>query len=329
MEKLKKWLDPTKNKIIAGVISVLVLAGGGYGVWSVTQQNNVEYPEIRIKDNIQFEYGQSIEKEQYGLKQITFDDIIAGGSKYDTAEFKLLNSQTKKPNEELEIIDTMKLGDGYANFSASYKGIYSQGGFPYTVVDTQSPIIEGAVDMETAYGSDLKFEDIITGTDLVDGKVKLIVEGEFDTSKAGQYEMKAIATDNNGNVTEKTFIVTVHEEEKPVEEPETPSSQAPSNTGGTSSTSKPSSNTGNTSTTKPAEPSKPAETPKPTEPTKPVEKPKPAEPEKPVPEGMKLFKKYDSAELCIADMDNQSRIHVREWIRNRCSSDGRMLYEPR
>ena len=310
MDKIKKWLEPKKNKVIAGLIAVLVIAGGGYGVWTLTQAKSSE-PVIVFNENIMFEYGENVEQDAI------IDKVINKEKSDYTSVSRIITIDVSSVTISLDEEGNEHLSDKrQSTLIVDKDGTEKEFTFDYDVKDTQAPIIEDAEDMETPYGSELKFEDIITATDLVDGKVKLIVEGELDTSKAGQYEMKAIATDNNGKEKEKTFVVTVLEEEKPVEEPETPSTQAPSNSaGGTSSTNKPSSNTGNTSTTKPAEPSKPTETPKPTEPEKPVEQPKPVEPSKPdreAPTGMLLFKDYGTFDLCNADIHKQAKSHVWE-----------------
>lgn len=315
MDKIKKWLEPTKNKIIAGVIAVLVIVGGGFGIWSLTQTKPIE-PVIVFKENIVFEYGESLEQEQI------IEKIIDTEKSDYTKISSIINLDTANVTVKLDDDGNEHLADKHSTtITADKDGAEKEFEFSYDVKDTQAPVIEGAEDIETPFGSELKFEDFVIGTDPVDGKTKLVVEGELDTSKAGKYEMKAVATDNNGNKTEKKFIVTVLEE---VKEPETPS-----NTGnGTSSTNKPSTNTGGGSPSKPAEPSKPVEKPKPTEPVKPVEPEKPSRPAPSAPSGMKFYKDYGSSQGCIAVMKEVGREHVREWSSNFCDDHGYMYYRP-
>ena len=102
MEKIKKWLEPTKNKVIAGVIAVLVIAGGSYGVWALTQ-NKVSEPVVIFKDNIVFEYGEDVSNDINKLIGRLLDkdnennvDLLASYVKDDNHEQKLKELSTDK-----------------------------------------------------------------------------------------------------------------------------------------------------------------------------------------------------------------------------------------
>ncbi|QIK56360.1 hypothetical protein G7059_00120 [Erysipelothrix sp. HDW6A] len=396
MDKIKKWLEPKKNKLIAGVITVLVLAGVGFGVWSLSQSKSVE-PVIVFKENIVFEYGEDVSNDinklvgrildeddknnanvltsyvkdddhEQILNELNADnknavyfvieeiktDVASFGYQERAKEVGLIKQDGSLPDYETEVLTNNEnllhlLNAGGNSEKTEIKEIekyktkvnaiknnevLKSFDFEYVVIDSQAPVIEGVKDMEIAFGTETLDLTHISFTSKLGGSViDIEIKGDIDTSVSGQYEMKAIATDDNGNVTEKTFIVTVLEEEKFVEpEVETPTTQTPSNTGGTSSTNKPSNNNGtsinnNTTAQKPAEPSKPVEKPK--EPSKPAEPEKPSRPAPSAPTGMKYYKDYGTSEGCIAVMHEVGREHVREWHDNFCDMWGYMYYTPR
>ena len=65
--------------------------------------------------------------------------------------------------------------------------------------------------------------DGVSAIDFEDGNItdKIVVTGDVDTSKAGEYELTYEVTDKNGNKSSITVIITV--EEKTSVEPEEPS----------------------------------------------------------------------------------------------------------
>ena len=65
--------------------------------------------------------------------------------------------------------------------------------------------------------------DGVSAIDFEDGNItdKIVVTGDVDTSKAGEYELTYEVTDDNGNKSSITVIITV--EEKPSVDPEKPS----------------------------------------------------------------------------------------------------------
>ena len=80
------------------------------------------------------------------------------------------------------------------------------------VTDTKPPVItlkENTVYTYTSSGYD-PLNNIASAFDLIDGKIdKPYIEGLFDLNKAGTYDIKAVATDLNGNKTEKPFTLVV------------------------------------------------------------------------------------------------------------------------
>lgn len=79
------------------------------------------------------------------------------------------------------------------------------------IEDTESPIITGITDKEINVGDPINILEGIEVKDNVDEKVEIVTEGEVDNTKPGEYNIKIIAKDERGNISEKTFTVIVKE----------------------------------------------------------------------------------------------------------------------
>ncbi len=125
---------------------------------------------------------------------------------------------------------------------------------PVEIKDTVAPEFKDfkdKVSIDYGYAKDLA--NLFSATDLAD--VKISVDGDVNTKKAGDYEVTIIAEDAHGNKTEKDCTITV--KSKPKEESTTSSSSSSSGSTNSSSTSsgnvssntnqKPSSSTGGSS----------------------------------------------------------------------------------
>ncbi len=323
MKKIKEWLQVPKNKIITGVVAVLIIGGGGFGVWSITQSKKVIVPPLQIKEPLEFEYGQSNEKKMYGLKKIELSDIVSNLEVYDTVDFKSLNPTTKTLNDDFIIIDTSTVGEHTSTITVSYKGEYHQTSFPYKVVDTHNPEFNTVMNIDTPYNTEPEYKDIIKATDIVDGELEVSISGEIDVTVAGIYDMEASATDKNGNTSKHAFKVTVQEEVKEaVVEPTTPSNNNTSSGGSSSSNNSSSGDSsqsgGGGGTT---------ETPKPVEPPVTPSRPDPYQVAKEI--GMIFYKDYGNTDGCLAVMNSELDNHYREWKTNLCDDNGYMFYTPR
>lgn len=390
MGKLKKWLEPTKNKVIVGIVTILIICVGGLGIWSLSKPK-AEEPVITFKDNLVFEYGEKLEQDK--LLDIIIDkekskyDVVVRIDEIDTASVTIktrgneldesqehsysisIDNQSEygteinnniltidKGNEKVtfnlkdlpsvEVVIT-KEGDVLektsnkpldevinektnlrsdirkATITVQLGDIEKSFDFEYDVHDTQAPIIEGAKDVETKFNEPLDFEELISASDPIDGELEVIIVGEYDWDTAGKVQLKAIATDKNGNTSDKSFILTILEEEK--EEVETPSTTQPNTSGGnTTSSGSISSNGGSSSNGGGGTSTKPAE-PKPTEPTKPVE---PEKPSNPAPDGMILYKDYGTFNGCSAVINELTENNWRTWLDSLCTDDGKLFYRP-
>lgn len=350
MQSIKKWLEPTKNKVISGVIAVLLVSGIGFGIWSVTKTDKFElkdltYEKVSIilvedKQEMNSDMDTVINGRIKTAYPDDFEKITILSYEYDVtkvSDVKDVYGQLDNKEEIYEAVSGKADAQEVKPFAGSLMYRVDNEdkklNFEYIVVDTGLPIIEG--DDEVTLEHDETFDvSKYKASDPVDGEIAITVAEGSGEVVDGQTTMTLVATDKNGNETRKEVKVTIKEE--PVEEPEveTPTTQVPSNTGGTSSntnTDKPSNNNGtsnnnNTTTQKPAEPSKPVEKPK--EPSKPAEPEKPSRPAPSAPTGMKYYKDYGSFEGCKAVIYDVKKEHLREWVSNFCDDHGYMYYKP-
>lgn len=102
-------------------------------------------------------------------------------------------------------IDTSVLGKqkAYFDYEGQMYGIY---------VDVEDTIPPEITILETVTKKDseatLKPIDYVTATDVA-GIASIKIEGDYDESKAGEYNLTAVAIDKNGNKATKDFIYVV------------------------------------------------------------------------------------------------------------------------
>lgn len=163
-------------------------------------------------------------EEKIELKQESFifeygDDIINDVSYYlkdadstkNIKDYKLINNLKK--NSETGLIEP----DEYT-ITIKYKK--KEETFKVIIKDTKAPIFTKYED-KISFIQDSEVVDLtqyFTAEDLSD--VILSIEGNFDISKIGEYNLKVVATDKSGNKTIKDFVAEVKEKEKT---PSTPS----------------------------------------------------------------------------------------------------------
>lgn len=157
-------------------------------------------------------------EEKIELKQESFvfeygDDIINDVSYYlkdadstkNIKDCKLINSLEKNSETGLIEPDEYTLTIKYKKQEETFKVI---------IKDTKAPIFTKYEDKISLIqdSEDVDLTKYFIAEDLSD--VILSVEGSFDISKVGEYNLKMIATDKSGNKTKKDFIVEVKEKEK-------------------------------------------------------------------------------------------------------------------
>lgn len=163
-------------------------------------------------------------EEKIELKQESFifeygDDIINDVSYYlkdadstkNIKDYKLINNLKK--NSETGLIEP----DEYT-ITIKYKK--QEETFKVIIKDTKAPIFTKYEDKISLIqdSEDVDLTKYFTAEDLSD--VILSIEGNFDISKIGEYNIKVVATDKSGNKTIKDFVAEVKEKEKT---PSTPS----------------------------------------------------------------------------------------------------------
>lgn len=157
-------------------------------------------------------------EEKIELKQESFifeygDDIINDVSYYlkdanstkNIKDYKLINNLKK--NSETGLIEPNE-------YTITIKYKKQEETFKVIIKDTKAPIFTKYEDKISLIqdSEDVDLTKYFIADDLSD--VILSVEGSFDISKVGEYNLKMIATDKSGNKTKKDFIVEVKEKEK-------------------------------------------------------------------------------------------------------------------
>ncbi len=190
------------RKVQLGITGVILVAavGGGYAIYE-SNKVSIDY----TLNNHVVEYGEDQTKIDW-LKQST-----TNGNKVTVAKF-----DTKKIGET-DVVFTVCLDDTCKEFSQKLE-----------IKDTKSPVIELKKEKAEITEGD-KFDpvsNIASVKDVIDGEIKksddkkltkngYLIDSNVDSKKAGNYKVKIIAYDVNGNKTEKEYAVTV--KEKPEE----------------------------------------------------------------------------------------------------------------
>lgn len=153
----------------------------------------------------------------------------------DEYQFSLtLFSNEDEKIEDESITDENPLAVGEYKLEIDYADDKEPMKVSVEVKDTVAPKFKDFKDeVSIDYGYSKDLADLFSATDLAD--VTISVDGEVNTKKAGDYEVKVIAEDANGNKTEKDCTITV--KPKPKEESDTSSSSSSSGATNSSSTS--------------------------------------------------------------------------------------------
>lgn len=109
--------------------------------------------------------------------------------------------------------EDIKLEDNKIYTAGSYKGYITFRGkkinFKLNVIDDEAPIIKNVKDLEVNVDSKINLLEDIETTDNSHDEITLKIEGEYDLSKAGTYNLKYVASDNSDNVSSKEFKLIV------------------------------------------------------------------------------------------------------------------------
>lgn len=119
------------------------------------------------------------------------------------------------------------------------------------VVDTEAPKVE-VEDVETDLNKKIDLLENVKTSDN-DEIVETLIQGDYDFSKAGTYNLKAVAKDASGNVGETEFTLTVKEKVK--KNTSTNNTSTNTNKGNSNNNTQTSDNNSNSANVAPTEPS--------------------------------------------------------------------------
>ena len=143
-------------------------------------------PNIKIASDLTFEY-----KEEIHLK-----DVVS------TNECELIN-----PNMKL---DTSSLGQKNVKFLYKINSQIKTYSFRINVVDTTAPILHIS-NLTTTVGKEINMLKNAMCGDNYDRKIECHVDGYYDFYTMGEYPLKLVAADSNGNKNERSFKLIVKE----------------------------------------------------------------------------------------------------------------------
>ena len=108
------------------------------------------------------------------------------------------------------------------------------------IIDTIKPEIIGAKDITIKQGDTIDLTQNIKVEDNIDKDIPLIITGNIDTNKVGEYEITYTATDKSNNKAEQTIKIKI-EPKEPTQEvanesPQSPKQQSQSTTNSSAST---------------------------------------------------------------------------------------------
>ncbi len=145
--------------------------------------------------------------EDYSDLIIKKDLILEVYNDYNISDFI---SITDGKIKEDKLIDTLVLGDKRFEFVYINKdGKEKTVNIKYKVEDNTIPIILGSSKYSVLKGTSQKLEYLMISLDNYTKNPERKIEGDYNVSKTGSYNLKFIVTDESGNVNSKDFILNV------------------------------------------------------------------------------------------------------------------------
>lgn len=197
-----------KSKKVLGITIGLsiILIGIGITYYALIRRDNKEIAKMKQNlenrltlENKVYEYGSEIK-----LQELNLDDNVK----------VYINSQELNGTYKFTEIGEYKLkaemSQTYKRFLNKEEIITANKEVIINVEDNNKPTIDGVSDKEITEGDNIDLKQGITARDEIDGDLEVIIEGEVDTNKVGEYEIKVKATDKNNNTTEVTYKVKVN-----------------------------------------------------------------------------------------------------------------------
>lgn len=177
-------MNKKKNKIIFMIIAVVIV------VVSLIVFN-FYYRKLNYINNLNIKIGEELP---------TVKDYI------DSKDLKWIN------NTQIEW-ENINLKDNKIYYAGKYTGYITFKNkkikINVEVIDDEKPTIEGVKDINIYLDEEVDFFTNITTSDNSYDEVSLNVNGEYNTSKVGEYLLSYVATDKSGNETIKKFKLIV------------------------------------------------------------------------------------------------------------------------
>ena len=222
-----------KKKIILIIAMILIVFLVGFVVLYKDTDN------IKLKDNqFIFELGKEISAEaSYYLQD--------ADSTKNIKDYKLSSKILKNIDNKFVLDDTNIVDVGEYEIEVIYKKKSQK--FILKVVDTTSPeFIKFEEKLKYEQNTDIsELESKFEATDLTD--VKIIIEGEYDSTVPGEYEVEVIAVDESGNKTNRKAVIEITKKEEPKKETVIPNTNNSSSNNSSSSNNNHNSNSTNNS----------------------------------------------------------------------------------
>lgn len=191
-----------KLKVFIPIIIILIIFLVGLFV-TVRDISKIELK----KEKFVYELGNEITSDiSYYLKDA---DSTKNIKKYELNSKSLKNKNGKFVMEDNEFVPV-----GKYEFNIKYKTKEQK--FIVEVVDTIAPEFISSKDKIELEETD-KDVDLLTNFEAKDfSQVTMSIDGEYDLSKAGEYQLKVIVKDESDNVSTKEFILKVNEKKKEI-----------------------------------------------------------------------------------------------------------------
>ena len=185
------------KKLLKGILTSAVLL-------SVTACGGPSVPELK-EESLTLEYGQ----DPYDLQLVdlleNYDEIK---DKYPFS-IALFDAKDQEIKEE-SITEDALLQVGEYMLLINYAEDTEPLQLPVTIKDTIAPEFKDFKEkVSVDYGYDKDLAKLFSAEDLAE--VTIRIDGKVDTDKVGDYKVKVIAEDANGNKTEKECTITVKE----------------------------------------------------------------------------------------------------------------------
>lgn len=206
MKKSKKKIK--KNALISLIIILVLIIGL---IMYLLNKNTTEDNNEKKKDEINLTFK--------NINSIEINDEVTNISLID----KVSNGTIKTKEENIDtsvlgpISITIEILDNESNTHEYKKDL--------TIVDTTPPKITYNSKLTTQEGNKINLLNNVSASDNSKEDINIIVEGEYNFNKSGEYKIMYIAKDSSGNETkeEATLNVTAKVTEEPNDKPVKPS----------------------------------------------------------------------------------------------------------